>query len=457
MGAARLEDRKLAIWGFGREGRAALEVLRKLFPGKPLTVIIPSDGIDEARRSADWPDVEFLPDTDLEAALKRFDVVVKSPGISPYRPEVAAARAHGVELLSGTRLWFEEHADDRTVCITGTKGKSTAATLLAHLLRSLGIDVQLAGNIGTPLLQLFRPEEPPQLWVVELSSYQTFDFDAAPEVAALLNLFPEHLDWHKTLENYYRDKLRIFGRADVGTAVLNRADPDTMKHLSLVQCPVTFFNEPGGVHFEHGHVWDGHTRLCRASDFPLPGEHNLSNLCAVLTILKVLNLDLHTALDGLASFEGLPHRLQRVAVRNGVSYVDDSISTTPQSALAAIESFRSKPICILVGGYDRGLDWRAFADFVVRKNIFAVITMPQNGPRIAEHVRARERAAGRQENSRVHCVRDLEEAVSRAATITPTGGVVLLSPGAPSFGVFQNYEERGKAFADLVSALPESQ
>ncbi len=456
MAISRLEHRKVAVWGFGREGRAAVEVLRRRFPHQALTVIVPPDAIEEARRSSGLGDVDFVPDTALESTLCRFDIVVKSPGISPYRPEVLTAREEGVELTSGTALWFEEHAADRTLCITGTKGKSTTAALLAHLMRGVGLEVELVGNIGTPLLKLLQPETPPEFWVIELSSYQTYDFDGAPEVAVLLNLFPEHLDWHKSAENYYRDKLKIFAHPDVGTAVLNRRDARTTDLLSLIRCSKTFFNDPGGVHFEGGQLWDGETQLCSASDIPLPGEHNISNLCAALTVLKRLRIDLRSALESLASFEGLPHRLSTVGVKNGITYVDDSISTIPQSAVAAMRSYTGSPVCILVGGYDRGLDWRPFAEFVVENDVLAVITLPDSGPQIAEVVRQHERAGGTKGPSRVHPAKNLEEAVQVASTVTPAGGIVLLSPGAPSFGQFRDYEERGRAFSDLVAALPES-
>jgi len=453
MGIQRLEDKSLAVWGFGREGKAALAALSERFPGKRLTLIVPSGDRDRAASEAGMATLEVVDDRTLEATLRRFEVVVKSPGISPYREDVRAAQAQGVEFVSGTQLWFEEHTDDRVLCITGTKGKSTTATLLGQLLRASGATVELGGNIGRPLLTLLNPEPRPDMWVIELSSFQTFDLDGTLEVAVLLNLFPEHLDWHRSVENYYRDKLRIFAGRGPGSAVLNYLDPVSMEHLSEINGEKLFFNHPSGVHAREGGIWDGESRLCSASEFPLPGEHNLSNLCAALTVLKAVGSDLHVATVALPSLTGLRHRLDKVASKLGLVFVDDSISTTPQSAMAALRSYRGRPATILVGGLDRGLDWMDFADAVLAGEAFAVLTLPDSGPQIAELIRARQTALGCGGSLRLHELEGLEEAVKLAAEITPPGGVVLMSPGAPSFGRFRDYEERGAAFGRAVAGL----
>ena len=142
--------------------------------------------------------------------LTDFDIVIKSPGISYYRPEIKQAQAKGVEFTSATRLWFAEHTNDTTVCITGSKGKSTTSSLLTHLLRYAGKRVTLGGNIGTPMLDMLAVEPRPDIWVLELSSYQLTDFNFSPTIGVLLNLFPEHLDWHGAVSTYYQDKIKLF-------------------------------------------------------------------------------------------------------------------------------------------------------------------------------------------------------------------------------------------------------
>ena len=453
MGIRRLEQKRVALWGFGREGRAALAALRGRFPDKSLTVVVPGEDQDRVRGEIDVPGLEVVDDRDLQRTLHGFDVVLKSPGISPYREDLEQVRARGVELVSGTQLWFEEHANERILCVTGTNGKSTTATMLSQLLRARGMTVELGGNIGRPLMSLLDLELRPDLWVVELSSFQTFDLDATPEVAVLLNLHPEHLDWHRTVENYYRDKLRIFAGRGPGTAVVNYRDPVSMQHLSDIHGEKRFFNHPAAVHVKDGALRDGETRLCPVEDFPLPGEHNLSNLCAALTALKAVGGDLHEAVDVLSSLKGLEHRLDTVACKRGLTFVDDSISTTPQSALAALRSYRGCPATILAGGLDRGLDWTAFADAVLAGEAHAVITLPDSGPQIAALIRARRSTLGRASGLELREAENLEAAVELATEITPEGGVVLLSPGAPSFGRFRDYEERGAAFAEAVASL----
>lgn len=453
MGIQRLEDKSLAVWGFGREGKAALTALNHRFPGKALTLIVPEDDRARVVSEVGISALEVVNDRELDETLRRFEVVLKSPGISPYRAEVRTARACGVEFVSGTQLWFEEHAGEHILCITGTKGKSTTATLLAQLLEASGSGVELGGNIGRPLLTLLDPEPRPDMWVIELSSFQTFDLDVTAEVAVLLNLHPEHLDWHGNVGNYYSDKLRIFAGQGPGSAVLNHLDSVTTEHLPSIHGEKLFFNHLSGVHTREGAIWDGDSRLCSASKFPLPGEHNLSNLCAALTVLKAVGSDLHDAIAALPSLRGLKHRLEAVASKRGLLFVDDAISTTPQSAIAALRCYSGRPTTILVGGFDRGLDWTEFADSVLCDETFAVLALPDSGSKIADLIRLRQSKLDGESRLRLHTVESLEAAVRLAAEITPREGVVLLSPGAPSFGRFHDYEERGAAFARAVAEL----
>src|SRR5690606_14011013 len=199
---SQLEGRKVALWGWGREGRAAWRAIRAQLPQLPLTLFC-SD--TEAADAAAMGDPLLLAGVQPTAqALAGFEVVVKSPGISPYGAEAAAAAARGTCFVGGTALWFAAHPQARTVCVTGTKGKSTTTSLLAHLLRAGGHRTALAGNIGLPLLEV-AAEPAPEFWAVELSSYQTGDVAASgtgPEVAVVLNLFPEHLDWHGSEARY---------------------------------------------------------------------------------------------------------------------------------------------------------------------------------------------------------------------------------------------------------------
>lgn len=446
MRLADLEGRRVALWGLGREGRSTLRAIRRRLPELPLTVL-DDDEVDGAELEVST----VIGREAVAAALPGFDVVVRSPGVSLYRPEIEAAHRRGVVFTSATRLWFAEHPAARTVCVTGTKGKSTTASLIAHCLAAGGIAAELRGNIGRPLLDPAEAE--PEVWVIELSSYQTADLEADPTVAVLLNLFPEHLDWHGDADTYYRDKLRLFAHQKNGVAVVNGQDPG-IKRWSDIFENVVYFNEGNGLHARGDFIHDGARRLLPVKEILLPGAHNLSNVCAALAALKTLGFDAADLAEHIASFRGLPHRLETLGERNGILYVDDSISTTPESAMAAIEAFPGRSVTVLLGGYDRGIAYEELAGFLVHREIHTVVTLPPSGRRIAAAV---ERARG-EHTARPYLVEaaDLFTAVDLAGRLTPPGGVVLLSPAAPSYGAFRDFIERGEAFARAAGFLSPS-
>jgi UDP-N-acetylmuramoyl-L-alanine---L-glutamate ligase len=439
MRISELEGRRVALWGFGREGRAAWAALRRRHPPLPLTVFCPA---------AERADVEALADplltVDCEAtpqALAAFDAVIKSPGISPYGELAAQARALGACFTSGTALWFAQRPPGKILCVTGTKGKSTTCALIAHLLRSGGIRVGLAGNIGLPLLELIDPPQPPAIWVIELSSYQTTDA-CEPDVAMVLNLYPEHLDWHRSQARYFDDKLALTTAARPARVVLNARDPRLYPHGQSLPA-VDWFDHPDRWHLREHWVFRGDEPIVDASLMRLPGLHNRNNLCAALAAIEALGVDPRPLAGYAAGFHGLPHRLQLLGRRDGIDYIDDSISTTPHASLAALDCHRERDVAILVGGFDRGLDWQVFADRIVQHPPAAIITMGQNGPRILDLLQRSAPPAA----CRLALADDLDAAIASARAALPAGGVILLSPGAPSFPTWRNYAERGRAFA----------
>ncbi|GAB3056809.1 UDP-N-acetylmuramoyl-L-alanine--D-glutamate ligase [Stenotrophomonas tumulicola] len=464
MKISQLEGKRVALWGWGREGRAAFTVLRQRLPTLSLSLFCPAAEVESARvEMAGALDVRGEPTAE---ALAGFEVVIKSPGISPYLPVAVAAAERGTLFIGGTALWFAEHAAadgtvHDTICVTGTKGKSTTTALLAHLLRAGGHRTGLVGNIGLPLLEVLDRQPAPAYWAVELSSYQTGEVarsGAHPQVAVVLNLFPEHLDWHGSEQRYLEDKLKLVTEAAPRIAVLNAADPH-LAALSLPGSEVVWFNQAQGWHMRGEVVHRGGQAVFDTRNTPLPGRHNRGNLCAVLAALEALGLDAVALAPAVQTFRPLPNRLQRIGERDGVAYVNDSISTTPHASLAALECFAGQRIALLVGGHDRGLDWSGFvrhmADDVPPLEI---VTMGSNGPRI--HAMLQPLAdAGR---FGLHAACDLPDAMVLArSALGGEGGVVLLSPGAPSYGAYRDYVARGRHFAelagfdpDLISAIP---
>ena len=455
---ARLEGRRVALWGWGREGRAAWRAVRSRLPALPLTLFCDAD---EAAAAAALGDASLRTETTVSAdALAAFDVVIKSPGISPYRDEATQAAARGTRFLGGTALWFAEHPDARTVCVTGTKGKSTTTSLLAHLLRAGGHVTALAGNIGLPLLELVDLPQAelalpaqPELWAIELSSYQTGDVAASgvrPEVAVALNVFPEHLDWHGSEARYIEDKLKLLTHAKPRIAVLNAADPH-LAALALPDSDVRWFNRPDAWHLRDDVLYRGNVRVMDTSALPLPGRHNRGNLCAVLTAIEALGFDATKLAPHAADFRPLPNRLQTLGTRDGLTFVNDSISTTPHATLAALDCFRDRRVAVLVGGHDRGVDWSGFAETMRTQAPAAIVTMGQNGPKI----HALLSPLARDGRFVLSSAADLAHALSQAKAALAGEGVVLLSPGAPSFGAYKDYVARGRHFAELAGFDPE--
>lgn len=429
---ADLAGRRIAVWGFGREGRAALNALARHLPGQRAALYCAADEAEAAR--AAYPTLhvhEVAPDADTLAA---YEVVIKSPGISAYKPEMLAAQSRGTRFTSGTALWFAANVSANTIAVTGTKGKSTTSALIAHLARSLGVRTALAGNIGLPLLEL--DGQTADLWVIELSSFQTGDAFGVG-LGVVTSLYEEHLDWHGSRERYVDDKLKLL--ASSGQVLVNALQPALLARAASHPGLHTF----GDV--AHWHVADGWIRrgdenVIAASRVSAPGLHNALNACAALAALDIAGFDARAAAPAISTFAPLPHRLQPLGTRDGLRWINDSISTTPLASLAALESVGNARVALIVGGHDRGLDWAPFVDAMRQHAPTAIVCQGSNGLRIAEALTA----AG---VAKVHRVADLSAAVAAARSALDGDGIVLLSPGAPSFDQFRDYAERGKRFA----------
>jgi UDP-N-acetylmuramoylalanine--D-glutamate ligase len=436
---ADLIGRKIGILGLGREGQAAREFLRSVVPELELALI--SEAPPERSVAAQLGEKDRLITGPLSGArLEQFDLLVRSPGISPYRSSIQAAMQAGVAITTPSNLWFAAHPGEKTICVSGTKGKSTTSALIAHALRSCGYRVSLAGNIGRPLLSC--NDEDVDWWVIELSSFQLTDLVAKPAVAVLLNLSEDHLDWHGSERAYRRDKLRLVELAGDSPVVVNAADPVLADALSAC-FDITWFNSAAGIHVEGSSVLDGEEVLPLCVPEELPGPHNLANIAAALAVLKVIGADVMRAAKGIASFQSLPHRLQLVGERDGVRFVNDSIASSPVATAAALQAMSGRPVTLIIGGLDRGLDWTPYMKAFEAGMPQAVIAIPDNGPRIIQTLQN----AGLHAELGFHQAASMAEAVELAEKVTVRGGVVLLSPGAPSFGQFTDYRDRGRQFA----------
>ncbi|HST49968.1 UDP-N-acetylmuramoyl-L-alanine--D-glutamate ligase [Jatrophihabitans sp.] len=450
MKLTELAGRRVVVWGTGREAVAALRAIAPLAPAELLAV---QDG--PAAPAGNWAElagsVPLVTGADAQAAILAAEVLVRSPGVAQTHPWLAGARAAGVRITGGTALWMPEHAA-RTIGVTGSKGKSTTSTLISRLLAAVGRPNVLGGNIGTAALAL--PEA--ELYVLELSMYQCADLDDSPRTAVLTSLYPEHLDWSGGEREYYRDKLNLVAHGPE-RVVFNAGDPRLTAELAafgpdLPRVPV---GSADSFHVAAGSAGEPWFYLGAEPLFPrtalgLVGRHNASNLCVALGALQAVGVDClgqrDALAEGLAGIRPLEHRLTPIPDPSGLTFVDDSISTIPESAIHAIEAYAHRPLTVIVGGQDRGLDYRPLRDYLAATGISAtLIGIPDSGERILQAV-ADLPAVLRLSAS------DLTAAVRLARRHTPPGGVVLLSPAAPSYGRFDNFEHRSRVFAEAIAA-----
>ncbi len=429
-----LAGARVGVWGLGREGHANL---RKLLTLGVEAVLVDDQPPVTTQLIPGGRRVLATGDGGL-AALQQCDVVVKTPGLSRYRPEVARLTGLGIPVVGGLGLWLAE-ADLRCVLVvTGTKGKSTTSSVTGHLLAGLGYRSMVGGNIGAP------PYDPAaegdfDYWVIEVSSYQATDLPCSPPVVAVTSLHPDHLDWHGGVEQYYRDKLSACSQPGAELTVAN-GDSDLLRERAGLLGPrVEWVREDD----EPGSDW--------MDPLGLPGRHNRRNALIARRCLVALGVpgagDDARLRAAAAGYQALPSRLTPVGTVGGVTFVDDSLSTNVLPTLAALDAFPGRRIALIVGGQDRGIDYAPLAAGVLaRLAPTYVLTLPDSGPRI----RAQLQSGG---FAGVTDCRDLDDAVAAGFGWARPEGVVLLSPAAPSFGRFRDYRDRAEAFARAVRAL----
>lgn len=436
---ADLDGARIALIGCGREGRATERVLRDRLPASRLHVF--------AERSPEFDPASPSTIAPLEIDPRDFDVVLRSPGVPPHHPGLNACRDAGIPMTSSSSIWFAERPECSTVAVTGSKGKSTTSSLLTHMLEGCGRTVELAGNIGRPLIELLDLKA--DAIVIELSSYQLIDLVGAPSVGAITRLFPEHADWHGSTEAYYQAKLRLVDLLDGGPLWFNGKDPVLSDALADAT-DAHAANRPPGLHVRETGLWTGAGPAARClfdrEHWLLPGRHNLDNLVLAVAVAESLGLERERLLEAARDFRGLSNRLESLGRVGGVEYINDSISTTPHATRAALES-DLRPAVLIAGGQDRRADWSPVAEAGIA--LRGLVALPDTGADVA----ARLVEAGLVPVGSVREVQGLDQAVSAACDLARPGDRVLFSPGAPSFHRFRDFEARGEAFRNAVRAL----
>ncbi|GAA3605216.1 UDP-N-acetylmuramoyl-L-alanine--D-glutamate ligase [Kineosporia mesophila] len=434
-----LAGARIGIYGLGREGEASLRACQARGI-EPLLV-------DDNPPAGDIEGRKVLSTAEGGAqALAVCEIVIKSPGISRYSENVTSLVDQGVQVVGGLGLWVQGADPEKVVLITGTKGKSTTASITGHLLKGLGYRTLVGGNIGVPP---FDPALDPAVggpdqdfWVIEVSSYQATDILTVPHVVGVTSLNPDHLPWHgNDLETYYRDKLSLAGRPGARWTVANGDSAEIRERSGLLGPQVEWVTAEDAAQ-----SW--------IDELGLLGVHNRRNAAIARVLLQKLGVpaaDDEAALRRAATgFAGLESRLQQVGMIDQVGFVDDGLSTNVLPTLAAVEAFDGRRVALIVGGQDRGIDYRPLADGLRgRDTEVLVLTTPDNGPRIAAELNQ----TGCGPNVTVKETADLDEAVEEGYAWARPNGVVLLSPAAPSFGRFRDYRHRGEAFVEAMNRI----
>ena len=399
-------------------------------------------GLDEVREL--YPDADvMLGDLKMPSGIGR---VIASPGISDTHPLIAGARASRLEIISDIEL-FAREVNEPFMAVTGTNGKSTVTTLLYHFCRAAGLDVRAGGNLGHPALDLLEGD-PPDMYVLELSSFQLHrTLELPADVSVLLNISPDHLDWHSSEEEYRETKYRIFREAR--SAVINRADPTAAERTEHLDTVISFgLDEPldgqYGLRVDDGETYlaRGETLLMSMRDLAMIGRHNQANALAALAAGELAGISLNSMLEVLCEFPGLPHRMQFVDRLDSVDYVNDSKATNVGAAVASIDSVDGS-LVLIAGGDGKGGDFSELGP-ALENRLRAAVLVGKDAQAIADAIDT---------VMPVYFATDMDDAVQQASRYAEAGDTVLLAPACASLDQYRNYEERGDAFAQAVGSL----
>lgn len=407
----QLAHKKILILGYGKEGKATENFLRDRVPSAQITIA------DQAK-NPDYLDAQFAT-----------DIVIKSPSIPPHLLKVPYTTA--------TNIFFDNDAHFK-IGVTGSKGKSTTSSLIYHILKTAGKSVYLIGNIGTPMISFLHQHiEKDAIFVIEMSSYQLEDIEFSPNISVIVSLFPDHLDHHGTVEQYYAAKKRIFAHAKPSDVFVFNSQFELLNQWAdQAKCTIKPFieNLPEEI-----------------KSVPLLGEHNASNIRGAITVADLMGVERSSAAKAVATFQPLPHRLQPVGFFKKIQFYDDAISTTPESTIAAINSL-PKIGTILLGGQNRGYNFAELIQLIEKKKIQNIVLFPDSGKEIQEQINKREFF-----KPRILHTDQMSQAVEFAFDFTPPGTICLLSTASPSYSVWKNFEEKGDMFQLWIQKIGHGQ
>ncbi|MDE1970657.1 MAG: UDP-N-acetylmuramoyl-L-alanine--D-glutamate ligase [Patescibacteria group bacterium] len=451
--AKPFQGKSIAILGFGREGKALFQYLKKT--GTPFSCITICDQNPiESVRCATHTGASYL------AGLEQFDVIFKSPGIPTKLPEIKRALRKGITLSSPTNLFFDL-CKGTIVGVTGTKGKGTTATMLCSILKAAHKRVHLVGNMGKPALSCLPVIKKEDIVIMELSSFQLQHLRISPHIAIVLDITTDHLDHHKTVREYRLAKSHIVAHQTTrDIAVLDAQSPVARTFARHTPAQIVFFGKaktrgtlPRGVWIDGNEIISitrgQRSPLLATSSLRVPGIHNARNAAAAIAAARALLISPSAIQKGIQSFRGNAHRLEFVAEKKGVRFYNDSAGTNPDATIAALRAFR-EPKLLIVGGRNKGFSYDALAKELTAQHMRGVVLLGETAPLLYNTIK---KIAPKKFLPCVIRAATLPEAVEKASALSVPGDVVVYSPAATSFDMFHNYEERGTIFKNLIRML----
>jgi UDP-N-acetylmuramoylalanine--D-glutamate ligase len=466
MTLSELKEKSILILGFGTEGQATYEFLRHRWPQKMLS-IADQRNMDEypedlVRRIENDPAIRlnFGPHylDHLDASF--CEVIIKTPGIPASIQAIEQARQRGSKLTSHSQIFLDNYPHDRIIGITGTKGKSTTASLIHHILKYAAVPAELVGNIGRPPLMLIDSVPGNTIFVHEFSSHQLAEIETSPHIAVLLNIVPEHLDYYPNFDAYVAAKENITRFQTAGDFLVFNDDypvPAGIAARTAAQLRAFSMDHPvKGCYVRNDTivrtVINGEEDVMAADEIPLKGRFNVQNVLAAIAAASLCHVPAAVIRAAVRTFDSLPHRLERAGTYKGITFYDDSIATVPEATLAALEALGSDVQTLVLGGHERHLDFNGLGANLP-PSVQTVILFPPTGDRIWKAIES----FSKNPLPQPFFVSQMEEAVKIAYERTAPGNICLLSPASPSFGAFKNYKERGDSFKAFVRKLSNAQ
>ena len=450
------DNKSLALLGFGREGRSTYTLLRQVFPQKVLTIIDENEAIREDSTLKNDTNLLFVTGENCMQYIDNYDIAIKSPGI-PSNTLPSALKQ--VIITSQTDIFLQCYGH-QSIGITGTKGKSTTASLVYHILKNADFNAMLVGNIGIPPFECIADIKPESIVVLELSSHQLEYVSHSPHIAVLLNIFQEHLDHYNSYLDYQLAKLNIGKYQGQSDYFIYNDDNEAVKSLihtlnSTKHRELPFSPEPqtsAAIHIANNEIIltldDAVTKLYNTSlSQPLQGHHNLYNIMAAAAACYLSGVNFGSLESGIRSFKGLEHRIEQVGEYDGIIWYNDSIATIPEATIEAVKTLHNVDTLIL-GGFDRGIEYDILYPFLNTSGISNIIFIGGAGERMM-----REFTAYGVKNITFYTAEDYAKVVSVAREFTAKGKICLLSPAAASYDMFKNFEERGNIYKKNVRNL----